>query len=80
MDAVFKRLLEFLDGLEAAHIAYDLKHVRDSLMVVVRVPGGYCEIEFFVGGEVEIEWFRSAGGVQEVDPNWLNDFLDQERD
>ncbi len=55
------KALEFLNRLEAAKIWYRLEHVRDSLMVVVDVPGSRYEVEFFENGEIEIERFVSTG-------------------
>lgn len=79
-DTPFQRVLDFLDQLEEAHLAYDLKHVRDSLMVVVAVPQGYCEIEFFPDGSIEVEWFRRGEGVNAVEAPWLDTFIAEQRD
>jgi hypothetical protein len=61
------KVLAFLDQLEQHKIAYSLKHVRETLMVVVRVPGERWEIEFFESGEIEIERFvsQSVEGIEE---------------
>ncbi len=61
------RVLAFLDQLEKSRIAYSLKHVRDTLMVVISVPGERWEVEFFEDGEIEIERFMSQGvdGIDE---------------
>jgi hypothetical protein len=58
-----KRLLEFLDRLEAANIHYFLGHYRESINVQVTVPGERWEVEFFPDDTVEVEVFVSAGGV-----------------
>jgi hypothetical protein len=71
----FKKLLSFLDHLEDAHLAYSVLHPRDSLMVVVHVPEGYCEIEFPAEGDIEVEWFRRGEGVDLVDSAWLDTFI-----
>ena len=75
MDAPFQRLLGFLDQLEEAHLAYDLKHIRDSLLVAVHVPRGYCEIEFFPDGGIEVEWFQRGEDVNSVETVWLDTFI-----
>jgi hypothetical protein len=72
---VFAELLGFLDRLEAANIHYDVKHVRDSLMVLIAVPNGYWEIEFFADGTLEAEHFPSEAGVDAISPTWLDQFI-----
>ncbi len=59
------KLMRFLDELEGAKIAYQLEHVRDSIMVVAAVPGQRWEIEFFDDGEVEIERYVSSGKIED---------------
>jgi len=61
MENTLGKLLAFLDQLEKHNIYYRLDHVRDSLMVLVAVPGQRWEIEFFEAGHVEVEIFTSAG-------------------
>ena len=56
--------LAFLERLEAARIWYRLEHIRDSLLVMVAVPGELWEIEFFPDGHVEVERFRSTGAIE----------------
>ena len=75
MDTPLGRLLQFLDGLDAARLSYDLKHVRDSLLVLVSVPQGYCEVEFFTNGTVEAEWFPRGAAAEAVDDEWLGAFI-----
>jgi hypothetical protein len=58
------KLLRFLDQLELAKLAYRLEHVRDSIMVVVAVPGERWEVEFFDDGQVEVERFSSSGKIE----------------
>jgi hypothetical protein len=65
------KVLAFLDQLEQARIAYSLKHVRDTLMVVITIPGERWEVEFFEDGEIEIERFISTG-VEGIDEETLN--------
>ncbi len=67
------KLLTFLNRLEEAHIAYRLDHVRDSVMIVVVVPGERWEIEFFEDDHVEVERFTSSGSIE--DENALDELL-----
>jgi hypothetical protein len=64
------RALAFLDHLNKLNFAYSLKHVRDTLMVVISVPGERWEVEFFENGEIEIERFISSF-VDEIDDDGL---------
>lgn len=65
---VFSALLAFLQRLETARIPYSLRHSRaDAVMVEVTVPGERWEIDFLADGDVDVEVFRSAGGVQAAD-------------
>lgn len=64
------RVLAFLDRLDKARVAYSLKHVRDTLMVVIDVPGERWEVEFFENGEIEIERFVTTF-VQSIDEDAL---------
>jgi len=54
-------LFEFLDRLEAAKIHFDLGRFRDSVNVLITVPGARWEVEFFEDGHIEVEVFRSKG-------------------
>ena len=76
----FRNLLTFLDQLEAANLFYDLKHVRNSVMVVVFTVEGYMEIEFFENGEIEVELFRREKGVKLVRKKWLERFINDNTD
>jgi hypothetical protein len=64
------RALAFLDHLDTLKFAYSLKHVRDTLMVIISVPGERWEVEFFENGEIEIERFVSTF-VDEIDDHSL---------
>lgn len=46
MENSLGKLLTFLERLEKHNIYYSLDHVRDSLMVLVAVPGERWEIDF----------------------------------
>jgi hypothetical protein len=55
-DAVFRRLLAFLNRLDVANASYRLGHTRaDSVMVEIALPGWRWELEFMADGAVEIE-------------------------
>jgi len=68
-----ERLLAFLQSLDEAKIWYRLEHVRDSLMVIVAVPGERWEVEFFPDDHVEVERFISSGTIE--DEGILNDLI-----
>ncbi len=73
----FGRLLQFLDQLEDLNIHYDLKHVRETIMVRTYVPEGVWEIEFFEDGTLEVELFPRTEGVDAISEEWLDQFLDR---
>lgn len=75
---VLGKALHFLERLETAKIWYRLEHDRDSLMVLVSVPGEYWEAEFFEDGHVEIERFISTGAIRYEDE--LNRLLKEHED
>jgi hypothetical protein len=56
--------MQFLDRLDAEKLTYNLGHYRDSITVLVAVPGAFWEVEFFDDGRVEVEIFRSTSGVE----------------
>ena len=74
------RLLQFLDQLEQIGISYDLKHVRDSIMIRAYIPEGLWEIEFFEDGTLEVEVFRREEGVEGVSEAWLDQFIQENKD
>ncbi len=60
-----RKLLDFLRTLDERRIYYTLGHHRDeTVMVKVSVPGEHWEVEFFEDGGVEVEVFRSSGGLE----------------
>jgi hypothetical protein len=60
----FDRLLAFLERLDKARISYRLEHQREgALRVLAHAPGEYWEIDFLNDGTVDIERFRSDGGI-----------------
>jgi len=61
---VFGHLLFVMNRLAAARIPYTLRHSRDdAVMIEVTVPGERWEIDFLEDGDVDVEVFRSTGGV-----------------
>ena len=62
----FRRLLDFIQRLYAAGLSYRLKSTRpESVCVEVSVPGERWEVEFMDDGGIEIERFRSDGGISD---------------
>jgi hypothetical protein len=63
----FRQVLALLNRLQAAKIAYTMRHSRpDALMIQVNVPGERWEIEFVDYDDevrIEVERFRSEAGV-----------------
>jgi hypothetical protein len=59
-----EQLLEFLSRLQDGRIQFDLKCVRDAIMVAVRSPSAYYEIEFFADGHIEVQTFGPPSPVQ----------------
>jgi hypothetical protein len=60
-----RELWSFLRRLKVAHIHYTLSDPTDgAIMVEVSVPGERWEIEFHENGQVGVEVFSSAKGVQ----------------
>jgi hypothetical protein len=80
LDNPFGRLLTFLTQLEAVNIHYDLKHVTESIMVQVYLPVGMWEIEFFEDGDLAVELFPRGQGVKRVSEDWLNRFIEENKD
>ncbi len=73
----YGRLLDFLNRLDAAHLAYSLRHTRpDSLMIDLALPGWRWEIEFMSDGSIDIERYKSVAGV-ENDEGLLDALLEQ---
>jgi hypothetical protein len=58
-----QKLLTFVNELDRRRIHRRLASVREAVMVEVHVPGARWEVEFFADGHVEVEVFKSAGGV-----------------
>src|ERR1051326_6815921 len=59
-----EQLLEFLSKLQDARIQFDLKCVRDAIMVTLRSPSEYYEIEFFADGNIEVQTFGTPSAVK----------------
>jgi hypothetical protein len=63
--ATLRDLLDLLRRLDAAHIRYRLANpTENAVMVEVAVPGERWEIELHADGEIGVEVFASALGVQ----------------
>lgn len=56
-------IFDFLRSLEDRRVAYRLERTRDTLMVVVAVPGERWEVEFLPDGSIETERYRSNGEI-----------------
>lgn len=57
-------IYKFIYELKCRKIYFTLStHRDDSIMVIVCVPGERWEVEFFNGGGVEIEKFKSDGEI-----------------
>ncbi len=60
------QLLEFIARLQDERIPFDLKCVRDAIMVALRSPSTYYEIEFFADGHIEVQNFGPPSSVQKM--------------
>ncbi len=56
-----QKVIDFLERLRAADIAFRLDSVREAIMVEVMIPGEHWEVEFFPDGHVEVEVYTSDG-------------------
>lgn len=61
-----EQLLQFISRLQDARIQFDLKCVRDAIMVCIRSPSTYYEIEFFADGHIEVEMLGRSSPVQTI--------------
>lgn len=52
--------------MQEHRIQFDLKCVRDSIMVALRSPSTYYEIEFFADGHIEVQTLGPPNPVQSV--------------
>ena len=71
-----QKLVHFLQQLEAHHIWYRLEHIRESVLVLISIPGERWEVEFFPDGQVEVEKFTSKGEIENetaLDKLWATD-------
>ena len=59
-----EQLLQFISKLQDGRIQFDLKCVRDAIMVALRSPSTYYEIEFFADGHIEAQSFGTPSQVQ----------------
>jgi hypothetical protein len=68
-----EQLIEFIGRLQEARIHFDLKCVRDAVMVTVRSPSTYYEIEFFADGHIEVETLGPPSLVSTVQLRDISD-------
>lgn len=62
------KLYAIVDALHEAKISHSLVITRDdAITILAAVPGGRWEIDVFSDGRVEVEVFRSTGGIVEED-------------
>ncbi len=59
----FIRLIKFLEELEQNKIYYEIKKIRDGLLVEIAVPGERWEVEYLSTGEIVVEKFKSDGNI-----------------
>ena len=59
----FIRLINFLEELEQNKIFYEIKKIRDGLLVEIAVPGERWEVEYLSTGEIVVEKFKSDGNI-----------------
>ncbi|MBN1673607.1 MAG: hypothetical protein JXR37_21350 [Kiritimatiellae bacterium] len=60
-----QKLLDFLTKLADSNLQYSLECNRgEAIMVLIAVPGERWEVEFFADGNVEVEVFKTHGGVK----------------
>jgi len=57
-----QKVIDFLERLRAAELAFRLDSVREAVMVEVMTPDEHWEVEFFPDGHVEVEVYSSDGG------------------
>jgi hypothetical protein len=70
--------LQFISQLQDARIQFDLKCVREAIMVALRSPSTYYEIEFFADGHIEVQTFGTPSQVQTVALQEITDLLIRE--
>jgi hypothetical protein len=68
-----EQLLQFISQLGDARIQFDLKCVREAIMVALRSPSTYYEVEFFADGHIEVQTFGPPSPVQTVTVREITD-------
>ena len=64
----WERLMEFLQRLQDAEMAYELKHSRDDAVSVwVDAVTEKWEVDFVTDGSIDVEVFASDGSVHDED-------------
>lgn len=61
-----EQLFQFITQLQDGRVQFDLKCVRDAIMVALRTPSSYYEIEFFADDHIEVQSFGPSSQVQAV--------------
>ena len=64
-DSVPWTLRAFIDRLAELGASFRLDRFRDSIAVIVVVPGERWEVEFMDDGSIEVERFRRSGEVDD---------------
>lgn len=62
--SAFNDMLLFIERLEKSKIKYRINQIRDSTLIEVRIPGEYCEVEFFADGHIDVEPYPQKGDTQ----------------
>jgi hypothetical protein len=73
-----EQLLQFLSKLQDAKIQFDLKCIRDAIMVALKGPGAYYEIEFFPDGHIEVQTYGMPSQVHTVTLQEITDIVIRE--
>ena len=73
-----EQLLQFISRLQNARIQFELKCVRDAIMVALRSPSTYYEIEFFADGHIELQTFGTPSPVQRFTLQEITDHVIRE--
>jgi len=76
MNDNLEKLLSFLNRLNEVHISFSLSQIRrETIMVLISVPGEHWEVEFFEDGSIEIEIYKSDGEI--YDGKKLDELFDK---
>jgi hypothetical protein len=73
-DAPRWTLPAFLDQLAELKLSYTIGRHRDSINVLVAVPGERWEVEFMDDGTIEVERFMTSATLG--DERWLDELFE----